>query len=271
MTQESALQRLDQILASPTHASEGELADRLSSVLSGIEFARTGSPRSNSGIFWGLTRVFGCYDRLSAVCDDYAINHEDHLTFAAELEIEHLLMRLRVLLDEVAYAIRILLPSNVRGLGGVKGPGPTKHFSMTELLKFTKKYPKHFPLLTHLLENNQSNIHRFIELRDDIAHFRAKAIIFPGDSLNVGFIGARNSNDEQNRVQHTELSEYFNDATIWMWNFLQIDVVDYFRGCVEDNDLAFAPVGIGLARISMPGLTRFKKFLDKTQQATPSV
>jgi hypothetical protein len=105
MTEEAALHKLDQILATPTLLREDELADRFSSTLSGIEFARSGSQHTSSGIFWGLTRIFGCYERLGEICDDYAINHDDRWALAAELEVEHFLMRLRVLLDEVAYVI----------------------------------------------------------------------------------------------------------------------------------------------------------------------
>ena len=116
------LQEFDELLASTSALREDELADYLASVLSGIDHAAPGTYRSNSGIFWALTRVFGCYDRVVAACEEYSASRADELTFVAALEIEHFLMRLRVLLDEVAYVIRIRLPKAVRGLGQPEGP-----------------------------------------------------------------------------------------------------------------------------------------------------
>ncbi len=255
------LQKFDQLLASTTTLREDELSDYLASVLSGIDHATTGAYRSSSGVFWALTRVFGCYDRVAAACEEYSASRADELTFFAALEIEHFLMRLRVLLDEVAYVIRIRLPQTVRGLGQPKGPGPMqyKQFRINELLKFVQDYPESSPYLTRLLEGNRDNIHKYIELRDDIAHFRAQALIFRGETMSVGFIGAREAAQSPRTVPHTDLRTYVNSATIWMWQFLQRDVVAYFRARVENGELGFAPLGIGPHRIGMPGVARFKQ------------
>jgi hypothetical protein len=239
-----------------------ELADYLASVLSGIDHAATGTYRSSSGIFWALTRVFGCYDGVVTACEEYLASRADELTFVAALEIEHFLMRLRVLLDEVAYVIRIRLLRTVRGLGQPKGSGPSKQFSINELLKFVKKNATFCPHLTQLLESNRADIYKYIELRDDIAHFRAQALIFRGDAMNVGFIGSRETAQSQQGVPHTDLRAYINNATIWMWGFLQRDVVAYFRARVENGELGLSPFEIGPYRIAMPGITRFKQVLE---------
>jgi hypothetical protein len=94
-----------------------ELADYLASVLSGLDYAATGTYHSNSAIFWALTRVFGRYDQLVAACEEYSVATANDKAFVAELELEHFLIRLCALLDEIAYAIRVRLPKAVRGLG----------------------------------------------------------------------------------------------------------------------------------------------------------
>jgi hypothetical protein len=260
------LEKLDDILASKVDLPDDELSDRLSTILSGLDYAKTSAVHSHSGIFWALTRLFGCFDQLTALCDEYSTTRADRLTFFAALEIEHFLIRLRTLLDEVAYAIRTRIPNNVRGLSPLGGPGPIeyKHFSINTLQKFVAKNPDFCQHLTQLIENNKLAIGKFIDLRDDIAHFRAKAIIFPGPPLSVGFVGARDAARTKN-LEHTDLLGYFNDATIWIWRFLQFDLVQYFRGRVEDGEIEFKPLGIGLTRISMPGIRRFKKLLTELE------
>jgi hypothetical protein len=269
------LHKLDQLLASTTTLREDELADYLDSVLSGIDHAATGAYHSGSGVFWALTRVFGCYDRVAAACEEYSPARADELTFFAALEIEHFLMRLRALLDEVAYVIRIRIPETIRGLGQPKGPGPMqyKQFRINTLLKFVRDYPEFCPHLTRLLEGNRHNIHKYIELRDDIAHFRAQALIFRGETMSVGFIGAREAAQNLPSIPHMDLRTYINSATIWMWQFLQRDVVEYLRARVENGELGFAPVGIGPHRIGMPGIARFKpaggRLLKTRQDSAP--
>jgi hypothetical protein len=66
------LQKFDHLLVSTTTLREDELADYLASVLSGIDHAATGADRSSSRVFWALTRVFGCYDRVAAACEEYS-------------------------------------------------------------------------------------------------------------------------------------------------------------------------------------------------------
>jgi hypothetical protein len=262
------LAKFEQLLASNIELRQDELADYLASILSGLDHAATGTYHSSSGIFWALTRVFGCYDRLMVACEENSPSRQIDMTFVAELEIEHFFMRLRVLLDEIAYVIRVRLPKTVRGLGQPQGPGPMqyKQFSSNKLLKFVGDHPTFCPHLTRLLESNRANIHKFIELRDDIAHFRAKAIVFPGETMSVGFVGSRDAAPSPQRLPHTDLRAYVNGATIWIWRFLQRDVVEYFRARVENGEIGFAPVGIGPHRIGMPGITRFKKSLKASDE-----
>lgn len=258
----AGLQKLDQLLDSTIALGEDELADVLGSVLSGIDHAATGTYRSSSEIFWALTRVFGCYDRVAAACEEYSASGREEWTFVAATEVEHFLMRLRVLFDETAYIIRVRLPEDVRALRRPKGPGQNKQFSISQFLKFVKDHPAFCPHLTGLLENNRAEIRKFVDLRDDVAHFRAQAVIFRGDALSVGFIGSRETAQDAQRIPHTDLRAYIDSATIWMWRFLQRDVVEYFRFRVESGELGFAPFGIGPHSICMPGINRFKQILE---------
>jgi hypothetical protein len=99
---------------------------------------------------------------------------------------------------------------------------------------------------------------RYITIRDDIAHFRAKALIFLGDTMSVRFAGARESSGH-GILPHTDLRTYVDSATTWMWDFLERDVIEYFRGRIADEEIDFRPLGIGPHRIFMPGIERFKR------------
>ena len=144
----------------------------------------------------------------------------------------------------------------------------SKQFSINKLVKFVDKHPAFYPHLARLLNSNRNNIQTYIELRDDIAHFRAQALIFRGETMSVGFIGSRETVQSQQALPHTDLRAYVNNATIWMWRFLQKDVVAYFRARVENGEIGFAPLGIGPHRIGMPGITRFKQVLGEPPAQT---
>ena len=266
MNQTAALEKLDQILAAVPNLTEDSLADRLSTVLYGVDFAASGNPRSEHGVLWALTRVFGSYDRIAEVCERYSETQAQDLTFIAELEVEHFFLRLRVLLDEVAFAIRIHLKPQVRGLGRPEGPGPQKYFSINKFLKFVSEFPNHNVPLTDLINGARGDLERFIGLRDDIAHFRAKAIVFPGTHMSVGFVGSRASRDVK-KIEHSDLSQEINQSVIWMWQFLQIDVVRYFRRLIEQGEIDFRSVGVAPVRIQMPGLRRFKNLMNDVARA----
>ncbi|MBW7975074.1 hypothetical protein [Bradyrhizobium sp. BR 10289] len=259
----SAIEKFDAMFSEGAELPDDQLSDFLSSALSGINWARHHSVESYSGIFWALTRLVGCYERLSVLYEGYAATKADELCYDAELEIEHLLVRLRVLIDELAYVIRVCMPPAIRGLSQPKGPGPLQYrqFSIRELLKFVRKHPDVSTALTKLLENNRQDIERFVSRRDDIVHFRAKAIIFRTNTMRVGFLDSRLSTSN-GAIEHTDLREFIEPALVWVWRFMQSDLVQYFREEIAVGSLEFDSVGIGPHKISMPGSVRLKKLLN---------
>jgi hypothetical protein len=150
------------------------------------------------------------------------------------------------------------MPKTVRRLSDPGGPTGYKQFSINSFIGYVEKNPNCCPHLKRLMENNRASINRYITIRDDIAHFRAKALIFLGDKMSVGFAGARESKGH-GILPHTDLRTYVDNATTWMWDFLERDVIEYFRGRIADGELDFKPLGIGPHRISMPGIARFKR------------
>jgi hypothetical protein len=263
---DSSIEKFDAIFDESVDFLDGQLPDFLSSILSGINWGTKQSFGSHSGTFWALTRLVGCYERLSILYESYALSKADDVCIEAELEIEHFLIRLRVLIDELAYAIRAHMPLEVRGLGKPQGPGPVQYqqFSISKLLTFVRKNPKYSEALTTLIESNRTQIDDFVSRRNDIVHFRAKAIVFSTETMRVGFLNSRLS-PRAGSVQHTDLREFIEPALVWVWRFMQSDMVQYFRNEIAAGTLKFEKIGIGPHKIHMPGSIRLKRLLNSPQ------
>jgi hypothetical protein len=253
--------RFKELIRANLKCSEDVLPDLLSSVIAGIDFA-AGRQTSHSGIFWALTRLVGCYERLGFLYGEYASSKNDALCYDAELEVEHFLIRLRVLIDEISYIIRSFMPKKVRGLSEPEGPGPLefRQFRIRKFLRFVSANPNYSTALTNLIEKNRSAIDRFISRRDDIVHFRAKAIVIRTDRMMVGFVD-RNLAKIRDTLPHEDLMQFVNPSLAWVWHFMQSDVVEYFGELIQEGTLDFSYFGIGPHRLRMPGARRLKLML----------
>ena len=95
--------------------------------------------------FWSLTRLFGCYKRVISVLP---LPFEQRYFLAAD--IENFVIRMHVVLNDIAYVVRQLLPKNVRGL---KGPGGGTHpknqeMSIIDMIDFLIESADQFPELS---------------------------------------------------------------------------------------------------------------------------
>jgi hypothetical protein len=130
---------------------------------------------------------------------------------------------------------------------------------MTKLQSFIEKQPNFSPSLAEPIRKNNLNINKFIQHRNDVVHFKAKAIVYREDRMSVDFIGARARSGSKRKS--IDLLEYVNNATSWIWGFMQSDLVHYFCERIRLGEVEFAPLGIGPHRIGIPGIIRFKKLL----------
>lgn len=81
----------------------------------------------NTGtLFWSLTRLFGCYERVLSVT---ALAREDRPFL--DSDIEHYIIRFRIVLNDVAFIVRQVMPSDLRGFKGPAGGVHPKNREMS--------------------------------------------------------------------------------------------------------------------------------------------
>lgn len=256
------LEGLDRIFAAKSEVKENQIATHLGTILDGVGGNKLGG---YSGIFWALVRIFRSYD---IICNSYDAHKDnaDKFDLDVEADVEHFLIRLRVVMDEISFVIRMSMPKVVRYLSQPGGEGNPDYyqFSINQFLRFTSKHKDIFPILTKLFDKNRESIGKYIGLRDYIAHFRARAIVFSGPALSVGLIGARD--DPRNFTRpRVDLQDYVDEIMLWLWAFIEFDVVEYFRERIESGDLEVSRFGFAASFVNAPGIGRLKRAMKRAK------
>ncbi|MCF8241463.1 MAG: hypothetical protein K9J16_08740 [Melioribacteraceae bacterium] len=213
-------------------------------------------------LFWSLTRLFSCYHRIVTVVN----LGRDHRPFIEE-DIENYIIRMRIVLNDVAFIIRQLLPENKRDLKNPKGGTHPKNREMSifEIIDFFSKYPDEIPQLSSVLNNNKGWISRMKNQRDNIIHYKSKVIIFETEpDISFAMLNAagtektEKTSDGGIRVVMTPVFEFINSQTVSLYNFLQIDLYNALKEFICKTDSNFKEIGTD-PRMSCIGIEIFKK------------
>jgi len=129
---------------------------------------------------WSMSRLMAHYYRVVAVCDPWGIgpNHGDNAFMDADLE--SFILRLRIVLNDLAFIIRQLFPPNTRGMPSPSGGAAARNreLSIHDLLRFFKKTPDFCPTIGGALVSNESWLLELRAQRDKIVHYQAQVVIF---------------------------------------------------------------------------------------------
>src|SRR5258708_23952929 len=99
----------------------------------------------NTGtLFWSLTRLFGCYERVMSSVE---LPREEWSFLDAD--VENYIVRFRIVLNDIAYVTWQLLPGNARGLKGPRGGTHPKNREMSifPLAKYLQQQSVTYPEL----------------------------------------------------------------------------------------------------------------------------
>jgi hypothetical protein len=211
-------------------------------------------------VFWTITRLFESYERILSACQDYKITHNPEVATFTGGDVEHFIIRFRVILNDIAFLIRQQLSAQVRYLPEPHGPGaPQNHeFSMHDLIRFCTKQPRYDPYLTRLIECHRSWIDENIFRRDAIIHFKSKAHIVFGEGLEVAFIDRQATTSDKLPTKNVEV--YVNASLLNLWKMMHVDLVKYLDQRIADGVLRYEQVGLpGSGRFRCIGMRRFIK------------
>ncbi len=126
-------------------------------------------------LFWSLTRLFGCYERIISVID---LKRDERLFLDAD--IESFIIRFRIVLNDIAFVIWQLLPKNTRGLKRPRGGTHPKNREISVLLlsEYLTENSSTYPELAMVLSNAIPWITRLRKERDNVIHYKSKVFIF---------------------------------------------------------------------------------------------
>ena len=145
-------------------------------------------------LFWSLSRLFGCYERVIT-----GLQYPRQQRHFLDLDLENFIIRQRVVLNDIAYIVRQLLPKDARSMGKPKGGKhpANREYSVTTLVKDLGKNSQSFPEISSAFANASEWINELKNGRDCIIHYKAKIVIFKGDPVGFAFSDPGNTAPRQ--------------------------------------------------------------------------
>lgn len=183
-------------------------------------------------LFWSLTRLFGCYERVMTVL---------HLPRCErpylDADVESFLIRYRIVLNDIAFIVRQLFPTNTRGLRSAKGRShPTnREMSVFDLASYFESNPASHPELSAAFSTAKQWMTLMKNVRDNVIHYKAKAVIFEGAVPEIAFLSASgtertiSTKGGGERLVVEPVSQVVNLPMLNLHNFMHVDLTTAIR------------------------------------------
>ena len=214
----------------------------------------------SGAVFWSLQRLFGSYYRIVSVYDPKGRgpNHGDR-TFL-DADIEAFIIRERIILNDVAYVIRQLLPKNGDGARKLKGPSgavapANQEMSIVDLITWLERNQVHIDL-RELLEQNKKWILELREQRDAVVHYKAKVIVFGSSNEPPQFAFIAAAWDEGDSEKLRPVFEFVNGRMNQLLKFLNQDLVGAIERHAEKSGKKL-PASAWPAKMTSVGVNLF--------------
>lgn len=180
-------------------------------------------------LFWSLTRLFGCYERIMTT----ASNDPKDRPFL-DADIENFFIRFRIVLNDTAFVVWQFFPPATRGLKGPRGGThpKNKEVSFFTLAKYILKEPTINKSLAKTFEDALSWASRLRDDRDNLVHYKSQVIVFNNTPTRFAFVNAagterRDQDSELNAKLHLEPVETFvNEQMLYLHDFLNTELTN---------------------------------------------
>jgi hypothetical protein len=201
---------------------------------------------------WSMSRLMAHYYRVVAVYDPWGVgpNHAD--SSFMDVDLEGFIIRLRIVLNDLAFTIRQLFPANTRGMPspGGRASARNKELSIHDLLKFFAKNPTFSPVIGAALLRNEAWILELRDQRDKIVHYKAKVVIF-GDGAPHQFAMLDAAGPEKMeptpeggmRVMLTNVFDFVHRQMRSLLNFMHVDLANAIRSYVVEEKIEHQTLG----------------------------
>lgn len=214
-------------------------------------------------LFWSLTRLFSHYQRII-----YPIyKNQKIIRPFIESDIESFIIRQRIIINDIAYIIRQLLPKELRGLKDPKGPTHphNKEMSIKNIIKYVEQNKTEFEELFKVFKKNENWISEMRNQREKIIHYKSKVVLFETKpDFSFAIIDAAGTETTEvipgvgRRVIMTPIFEFINTQTKSLWSFLNIDLKNWLEFYIKEKNMTYKEVGKD-SRMSCLGIPLFKE------------
>jgi hypothetical protein len=213
-------------------------------------------------LFWSLTRLFGYYHRIITSLP----SPRDKRPFL-DSDIESFIIRMRIVLNDVAFVLRQLLPAQAPGLKGPKGATHPRNreMSMSSLITYLTKQQHVYPELAAVLETNKGWMSHLREQRNNVVHYKSKVVVFePESEISFAVLNAAGTEKTVRtpeggvRVVMTPVFGFINGQTVSLHKFLHSDLYVALKEHVTKHYSSFKQIGSD-DRMTCIGITLFKR------------
>lgn len=211
-------------------------------------------------LFWSFTRLFTHYFRIIKPLKNNQLINRSFI----ESDIESFIIRQRIILNDIAYIIRQILPPNMRDLKGPNGPTPFKKEMRYKNLKKFVENNCNFGSLAEILEKNNEWVLAIEQAREGIIHYKSKAIMFETKPeltftiINAAGIGEIGSASDDKSILKISIFTFINNQMISLWNFLNVDLKEWLQDYIRDKEMNYKEVCKDSV-ISCIGISLFKE------------
>ncbi|MXS82766.1 hypothetical protein [Nitrosomonas oligotropha] len=216
----------------------------------------------NTGtLFWSLTRLFGCYERIMSVIN---LSREERPFLDADLE--NFIIWFRIVLNDIAYVTWQLLPKSARGLKGPRGGShpQNREVSILSLAGYLIANTSTYPELSAAFSNAVPWMTRLRKDRDNVIHYKSKAVVFESDSPLFALLGAAGTEhteptpDGGQRLVLESVVEFVNGQMLTLHQFMHDSLATAIKAHVTRLGLKSVQVG-WCHRITCFGINRFRQ------------
>ena len=213
-------------------------------------------------LFWSDVRLFGCYERIASVLPIADLDARPFLN----ADIEHFIIRFRIVLNDIAFVVRQLLPANARGINSPQGGAHplNREVSFFELTKRLKVAGDAYSELASVMSCAAVWSDPLRKQRDQIIHYKAKAVVFESCPLEYALIAVAGTEAIMStpeggaRIVMHPVPELVDGNLVRLYRFVHGDLDHAVRRYADRAGIKRRPAGTG-TKMSAIGIARFRE------------
>ncbi|WP_017451405.1 hypothetical protein [Herbaspirillum rubrisubalbicans] len=232
-------------------------------VIDNLKFANPNMHLDSGTLFWSVGRLFATYERAMSALEEGMIEK----SFFLEMDIENFVIRMRIVLNDIAFLIRHILPKHARNISppsprGGRSDHRTYEMSMNTLIQGMGEQPELYPEFWVPLSAIKEWIETRKHERDRIIHYKSRILVVSDTDgprfLTLSTDDDRNLRPMTSRERSTPVANFLNMEMLQLHNLMHNSLPPAIRTYCEKKGMTIASQHSN-SQIGGPGVERFKR------------